>query len=99
MASFLLCREGASTADEFVGQVAVDADPFAVQNRPRSGAAWPICYLALTYFASSLERKALSALAERLILNGFPVLGSPELITDMRFAFATGMQHVFTKVD
>jgi hypothetical protein len=44
------------------------------------------------------ERKALRALAERLILYGL-LVGSHEPIADERSAAAAGVPHMFTKVD
>lgn len=56
-------------------------------------------YLAFTYFASSLQQKVLTAFAERLVPNGFLVVGSHEQLADARFASIAGMPHVFTNVN
>ncbi|MDE5454260.1 chemotaxis protein CheR [Bradyrhizobium sp. CSA112] len=54
-------------------------------------------YLAFTYFAPSLRQKVLTVFAERLVPDGFLVVGSHEQLADPRFVSAAGMPHVFTK--
>jgi chemotaxis protein methyltransferase CheR len=56
-------------------------------------------YLAFTYFARSLQQKVLGLIAERLIPNGFLVVGSHEQLADARFVSVGGIQHVFTKLN
>jgi chemotaxis protein methyltransferase CheR len=58
-----------------------------------------ICrYLAFTYFAPSLRQKVLDMIAERLLPDGFLMVGSHERLADARFISAAGMPHVFTNV-
>jgi len=54
-------------------------------------------YLAFTYFAPSLQQNVLRRLAERLVPNGFLVVGSHEQSADAHFVSVAGMPHVFIK--
>jgi chemotaxis protein methyltransferase CheR len=53
--------------------------------------------IAFTYFAPVLRQKVLTIVADRLIPNGFLVVGTHEEVDDERFV-AYGMSHIFTKV-
>jgi chemotaxis protein methyltransferase CheR len=53
--------------------------------------------LAFTYFAPVLRQKILAAIAQRLLPNGFLVVGTHEQVCDARFVIAPGMPHTFIK--
>jgi chemotaxis protein methyltransferase CheR len=53
--------------------------------------------LAFTYFAPTLREKTLDIIAERLVANGFLVVGMHQQIDDARFVSAPGMPHAFIK--
>jgi chemotaxis protein methyltransferase CheR len=53
--------------------------------------------LAFTYFAPELRAKALGIIAERLVSNGFLVVGAHEQVHDPRFVCSPGMPLAFVK--
>jgi chemotaxis protein methyltransferase CheR len=53
--------------------------------------------LALTYFAPVLRQKTLAMIAERLVTDGFLVVGAHEQVRNPRFVAAPGRPHIFRK--
>jgi chemotaxis protein methyltransferase CheR len=53
--------------------------------------------LAFTYFAPALRSNTLATIADRLLPNGFLVVGAREQVEDARFASAAAMPHILTR--
>jgi chemotaxis protein methyltransferase CheR len=53
--------------------------------------------LVFTYFAPVLRQKTLAMFAERLVPNGFLVVGAHEQVRDARFVSAPGIPRTFMK--